>query len=311
MPTIMAVLVFICVWVVSATLLFPSARVAVSERLQSIHRENPVIVSGTDLQTALSLSLFRRLCLPALLSAGQFLVGLTPPKIMESAQKRLIRAGLASDLSAATFQLLRLISALAGIAGGAVVLGLYAGPAQAAVPMAVCIVVVGLALPDSLIAAKTRRRQLAIRKSLPSVIDLLAVSAEAGAGLDGALEAVVNRKRGALVDEFRRLLAEMAVGKKREAAWQALSDRVNVLELNMLIWALRQAEELGVGTAKTLRTQADALRNRRSLEIRYAAATLALKLLFPLIFCILPALFIVVLGPGLMSIREAVDFLGW
>jgi tight adherence protein C len=90
-----------------------------------------------------------------------------------------------------------------------------------------------------------------------------------------------------------------------------MGERVGVQDLLMLIAALRQAEQLGVSIANTLRTQSDSLRTRRSMQIRTMAATMSVKMLFPLIFCILPALFIVVLGPGLMSISSGFGALGW
>ena len=109
---------------------------------------------------------------------------------------------------------------------------------------------------------------------------------------------------GATGGSGSRVLAEMRLGKSRQQAWQDMAKRVDLDELRMLVAALRQAEQLGVSIAKTLRTQADSLRTQRSLRVRQIAASLAIKMLFPLIFFILPALFITVLGPGLISIMS-------
>ena len=145
---------------------------------------------------------------------------------------------------------------------------------------------------------------------LPDTLDLLVVSAEAGMGLDGALAEVVQRKEGPLVDEFERALVEIRLGKRRRDAWQDLADRAQAEELPARVAALYQAEELGVSIAKALRAHSDALRGKRSMKIREQAAVLGTKMLFPLIFCIFPALFVIIMGPGVISMKDVFSAMG-
>ena len=121
-------------------------------------------------------------------------------------------------------------------------------------------------------------------------------------GLDSALQEVVKRRSGPLVYEFQRLLSELRLGKPRAQAWQDLAERTGVDEVKLLVTSLLQADELGVSIGKTLRTQAHALRGRRSARVRVLAATMSVKMLFPMIFFIFPALLVVVLGPAVVSI---------
>jgi len=165
-------------------------------------------------------------------------------------------------------------------------------------------------MPDYLLGSRIKARQTAIRKALPDTLDLLVVSAEAGMGLDGALAEVVLRKEGPLVDEFERALLEIRLGKRRREAWQDMADRAQVEELTALVAALYQAEELGVSIAKALRAHSDALRSKRSMKIREQAAVLGTKLLFPLIFCIFPALFVIIMGPGILSMKDVFGAMG-
>ena len=169
----------------------------------------------------------------------------------------------------------------------------------------------GALAPTHILDGMIKARQYQIRKTMPDLIDLLVVSAEAGTGLDGALAEVVRRKEGPMPDEFARVLAEVRLGKRRQEAWADLAVRCGVDDVRNLVAALQQAEELGVSIGNTLRAQSDAIRTARSMRIKASAATLSVKMLFPLIFCIFPALFVVVLGPGLLSIDEAFKGIGW
>jgi tight adherence protein C len=124
------------------------------------------------------------------------------------------------------------------------------------------------------------------------------------------LAEVVLRKDGPLVDEFERALLEIRLGKRRREAWQDMADRAQVEELTALVAALYQAEELGVSIAKALRAHSDALRSKRSMKIREQAAVLGTKLLFPLIFCIFPAIFVIIMGPGVLSMKDVFASMG-
>jgi tight adherence protein C len=166
-------------------------------------------------------------------------------------------------------------------------------------------------VPSHMLDGRIKQRQLAIRRALPDVIDLLVVSVEAGLGLDGAMQEVLTRRRGPLLDEFARVLAEVRVGKPRRKAWQEMAERGDTLELKVFVAAIVQAEELGASIAGVMRGQSESLRMRRSLSVREVAAVLPIKMLFPLIFFIFPSMFVVILGPGMITLFTTFKSIGF
>jgi tight adherence protein C len=161
---------------------------------------------------------------------------------------------------------------------------------------------VGYAMPGAWLGQAAANRQEAIRRALPDTMDLLTISVEAGLGFDAALAQVVRNVPGALSEEVARLLQEMQLGTTRVDAFRHLADRTNVEELRGFVLAMIQADIFGVSIAGVLRSQAKDLRIKRRQRAEKKAMTSPLKLLFPLIFCVLPALFVVVLGPGAIKI---------
>ena len=174
----------------------------------------------------------------------------------------------------------------------------------------VVIVGFGIWLPDIVLQRIIDARRTAIRRSLPDVLDLLVVSVEAGVGFDGAMQKVVEKSAGPLPDELARVLEQIRLGKSRAEALRETGQRTEVSDLISFVAAVQQAETLGVSIAKVLRVQADAARERRSQRAREAAAKLPVKLLFPLVFFIFPALFVVILGPGAIRFAELFKVLG-
>ncbi|GAB4056315.1 type II secretion system F family protein [Catellatospora paridis] len=149
------------------------------------------------------------------------------------------------------------------------------------------------------------RRQQEIRRRLPDGLDLLTLSVEAGLGFDAALAQVAVTMPGALSREFARVLQEMQMGQRRSEALRALAARTTVRELKTVTLALVQAGELGIPIASVLREQARQMRVKRRQLAEETARKLPVKVLFPLIFCLFPALFIVILGPGIIGIMDA------
>ncbi len=304
------ILVFAAIALLVAVFATQSSAVRITERVEKVQQAT-VVVRGTQLDTELSKSLTDRLIRPALHRLRDRVLQLAPSQAVSAARVKLDRAGSSASLNVSSFLALRFLSFVLGFAAAVAVFLLWHGPALQKAVGAGFLILLGALGPDYSLDAKIKARQNTIRKSLPDIIDLLVVSAEAGTGLDGALAVVTKRKEGPLVDEFRRVLTEMRLGKGRQQGWEDLAERVALDELRMLVAALRQAEQLGVSIAKTLRSQADSLRTQRSLRVRQIAASLSIKMLFPLIFCILPALFIAVLGPALMTLSDAFKDLGW
>jgi len=166
----------------------------------------------------------------------------------------------------------------------------------------------GFQFPDFYIRSKIKDRQKAIQKYLPDAIDILAISVEAGQGFDGALESLSKRKHNALTGEFDRFRLEVSAGKGRKEAFRDLALRTGVEDLNAFVAAMIQADQLGIGIAQVLRTQAEELRVKRRQRAEEKARQAPIKMLFPLIMLMFPSLFIVILGPAvprLMTVMHA------
>jgi tight adherence protein C len=197
-------------------------------------------------------------------------------------------------------QALLLFAILGGVAG--LVLGLSAA---AILLFLVAGAVFGFWLPFLVVYQVAARRQEQVRRQLPDVLDLLTLSVEAGLGFDAATAQVVATMPGALSREFARLLHEMQMGKQRGDALRALAARTNVLELRAVASSLVQAGELGVPTAQVLREQARQMRVKRRQRAEEEARKLPVKVIFPLILCLFPVLFILIIGPGAINIMDA------
>ena len=166
----------------------------------------------------------------------------------------------------------------------------------------------GFYTADIVLLQQSQTRQEQIQKDLPDALDLLSISVEAGLGFDAALSQVARNTTGPLAEEFFRVLQEMQIGTGRSAAMRALGERTTVSELRGFVTAMVQADAFGVPVANVLRVQAAEMRVKRSQRAEEKAQKVPVKILFPLIFCILPALFIVVIGPaGITIVRNIVQ----
>lgn len=159
----------------------------------------------------------------------------------------------------------------------------------------------GFFLPDLLLYNTGLKRQESIGKTLPDVLDLLVVSVESGLGFDAALARVGRSTKGALAGELVRVMQEIQIGKSREEALRALAGRSSVAELRAFVNALIQASDLGIPIGKVLREQAGEMRIKRRQKAEEKAQKLAVKITIPVIFCLFPALFLVLLGPGVIT----------
>ncbi len=159
--------------------------------------------------------------------------------------------------------------------------------------------------PEISIDKKVDERKTAIARQLPDLLDLLVISVEAGLGFEQALERTANSVPGHLSDEFRRMLQESRLGAGRAEALRALDERTDVPELRSFVMALLQADTFGVSIGKILRSQADEMRVHRRLAAQEKAQKAPVKMLFPLVLCIFPAVFVIVLGPALITITHS------
>ncbi len=162
----------------------------------------------------------------------------------------------------------------------------------------------GFFLPDVYLyqAAYNRSEQLGI--GLPDAIDLLTISVEAGLGFDAACQQVARHTTGPLAEEFARMLAEMQIGQGRSAALRGMAERTNVPELRSFVGAMVQADAFGIPVGQVLRVQAAEIRVKRRQHAEAKAQQVPVKITIPLIFCILPCLFVAVLGPAALVIMD-------
>jgi tight adherence protein C len=222
------------------------------------------------------------------------------------AEKRLAMAGNPGDLRVADWMGVKI---LVGIATGAIMFllfGLVAAGPVAGIALGAIGLGIGFLLPEFWLGRKIKARQKIILKMIPDTLDLLTISVRAGLGFDAALAKVVEKLPGPLTDEFRRALAEVRVGKPRRDALRDMVPRTNVAPLSAFIGAIIQAEQLGVSISKVLQVQSDQLRIERRQRAEEMAAKAPIKMLFPLVGCIFPSLFIVILGPALISIFSVI-----
>jgi tight adherence protein C len=196
------------------------------------------------------------------------------------------------------FKVIGLMSGL--LVGIGLPLGLGGGLAVTA-GVTVLLVPLGYFAPDLALYQIAFNRNERIRRDLPDSMDLLTISVEAGLPFDAALSQVARNTRGPLADELFRVLQEMQIGLARTDALRAVAERTNVPELRGFVTAMVQADSFGIPVASVLRVQARDLRVKRSQRAEEIAQKVPVKILFPLVFCILPALFIVVMGPAAIS----------
>jgi len=225
---------------------------------------------------------------------------LSPKTSVDAIGARLVAAGLSHRLSASTFLTIK-----GGALVGGCALGLL-GAAATSLASGIILVpiggAIGLIAPEIFLSMKTRSRREAIRSELPDALDLLAVSVEAGLGFDAAVAKLVDHMEGPLIDEFALTISEIRVGETRTTALRKMAERVDAAELSNFVRAVIQAEQLGISLGRILRVQATDTRLRRQAAAEEKAMKAPIKMLFPTVFFIFPALFIVVLGPAFLNI---------
>ncbi len=223
----------------------------------------------------------------------------------EKTEKRLALAGNPGNLRVADWLGIKAIGA---VVGGILFFFLFAIVGVLGFPFAIGAgfgligALLGYTIPEFWLGGRVKKRQKAILLMIPDALDLLTISVRAGLGFDAALAKVVEKLHGPLSDEFRRALAEVRVGKARRDALRDIVARTEVGPLTNFIGAIIQAEQLGVSISKVLQVQSEQLRIERRRRAEEQAAKAPIKMLFPLVGCIFPSLFIVILGPAIILI---------
>jgi tight adherence protein C len=229
---------------------------------------------------------------------------ITSSSFSERTEKRLAMAGNPGDMKVADWLGIKAI-ATAVVAGAMfLIFGILGGDLVMGTLLALVGAGIGYIGPEFWLGRRVRARQKGILLQIPDALDLLTISVRAGLGFDAALGKVVEKLKGPLVDEFRRALAEVRVGKARREALRDIVPRTEVQPLTNFISAIIQAEQLGVSISKVLQVQSEQLRIERRQRAEEQAAQAPIKMLFPLVGCIFPSLFVVILGPALILIMQ-------
>ena len=178
------------------------------------------------------------------------------------------------------------------------------GPTPPKVLLMVGVTALAYFVPDILIRNYAQKRREAIKLELPNALDQMLISVQAGLGFESAMARAGQNGKGPLADELIRTLQDIQVGRSRKDAYLAMAQRVDVPDLRSFVRAVVQADTYGIAIAKVLKSQAKDMRVKRRQRAEEHAMKMPVKMLFPLIFFILPTLFIVVLGPTVLSIME-------
>ncbi|MGZ8805103.1 MAG: type II secretion system F family protein [Microbacterium sp.] len=250
----------------------------------------------------LSKNFGQRVLVPVVGTAGRVARRVTPLDTRDRLASKLLLAGSPAGWDAERVLAFKVIGAVGGVVGG-FVLSTMLQPAPFVSIVAISLLAfVGFVLPDSVVNRKVQERKKEILKTLSDTLDLLTISVEAGLSLNAAIAQVVQNVPGVLSSEFARMLQEIQLGVPRSEAFRHLADRTDVDELNGFALAMIQADVFGVSIASVLRTQAQQLRIKRRQAAEAKAQQTPVKIVFPLVLCILPALFVVIVGPGAIQI---------
>jgi tight adherence protein C len=261
-------------------------------------------VSGGLRDRELAKTVSRRILVPGvqrLTRIGTRLPGAASPDVL---RKRIAAAGLEAKITPQTF-----LAFKSGLTGGTFLLGIIlavigvlpvvAGFGIGFAGGAICFIA-----PDYYLGLKTRRRREEINITLPDILDLLTVSVEAGLGFDSAVAKISEKMKGPLIDEMKVFLREMQLGESRAGALKSLSDRLELPSMVSFTRSIIQADQLGISLARVLRVQAHDLRNKRQMAAEEKAMKAPIKMLFPTVLFIFPAMFIVILGPAMMTLMK-------
>lgn len=253
----------------------------------------------------LSLPFTDRVVRPAIRSFSALVARFTPNQTLESTQHKLDLAGNPNNWTPTEFWGIRLVATAALGGMSFLIFSVTHQPIARVLGLTVLMMLTGFFLPVLWLNGKIRRRQDDIVKALPDALDLLTVCVEAGLGFDAALAKVNEKWDNELALAFGRVLQEVRLGKLRREALRDMSNRMEVGDVTTFVAAIIQAEQLGVSIAKVLRIQSDQMRIRRRQRAEEKAQKAPVKILFPMVLLIFPSLFIVLLGPAALTVKNS------
>ena len=242
---------------------------------------------------------------PFVAQIGKLMLRINPRTTTESVAAKMMAAGMRRT-KPMSFIAAKGIFALVGAFVG-LFLGAAIGPAQAPL-FALAVGALGFGLPSMYLGSRVKARQSAVAYELPDALDLLSVSVEAGLGFDGAVQKLTEHMEGPLIEEFEMALGEMRIGEGRQEALKKMAQRSASPEMASFVRAIIQADQLGISLGRILRIQATDSRLKRQMLAEEKAMKAPIKMLFPTVLFIFPAMFIVILGPAFLNLSNVFKF---
>lgn len=297
------------VFFAACTLAFVTLEGVVVERARvnrNLRRLKNVDMKPADVRRKeLSRPFASRVAWPVLRVVGRIAKRFTPAGVVERLGQDLVYAGSPPSWDAERILATKLVAAGAGFllpALGGTLMG--AAPVRSIVGGMV-LAIMGYYAPEWALRSRAGARQAAIQRALPDALDLLSITVEAGLGFDAAVKRVATHARGPLGDELHRVLQEVQIGKPRAEALRALADRTSVPELQSFVLAMVQADAFGISIGQVLHVQAREMRLKRRQRAEERAQKIPVKILMPLLGCVFPSLFVVILGPAGIQIYNS------
>ncbi len=291
---------FLCIWIALRPV--PATKV-IEDRMGAKHQV-PRRVEELELQAPFS----QRVLAPLFQRVIRAAARLAPHRNVERLRHDLTVAGNPYGLTVTDFLGIRFLAGVLG-AGLGLLLMAVSGSTRAAL-FPVLLGFMGFYLPNFWLKMRMSARQNEIVRALPDALDMLTIAVDAGLGFDAALLKIGEKWDHALAQEFNRVVTEIRLGKTRREALRDMADRLDVPDLSNFVAVLIQAEQLGLGIAKVLHTQSEQLRIRRRQRAEEQARKAPIKMLFPLVFLIFPAMFAVILGPAVPLFLELFQSMG-
>jgi tight adherence protein C len=276
-----------------------SQAINVQQRLAAYGGDKPLTVEEIELQRPFS----ERVLRPAIERLGSLLSRSTPQKARQDLLNRLELAGRPANLTPEDFAAVRLVAAAVFGAAGLLVGLLLANPVYLVIALVVG-VILGYYMPVLWLKQKVDARKTEVQKGLPDALDLLVICVDAGLGFDAALARVTDKYKNALSELLSKALREVSLGRPRLEALDEMGRNSGVEDLHNFIQAVIQSEQFGTGIGKILRIQADEMRRKRRQRAQERGAQATLKMMLPMVGCIFPTLWIVLLGPAVLILMR-------
>lgn len=300
----MIILIAIGAFTVIGCTIFWVLNVFFREKIEIQQRINKYIISNDKNSSLIEGTLYERLFQPMFSGLNGFIGKVTPKQYVTQLDKSLREAGNPMNLSANSCISMQIGAIIIEIIGVISIWIAFAVPVSKIMLILAALIGLTYIFPGLYLKKLIQERQHEIEKSLPDVIDLLTVSIEAGLSFDGAMAKLAEKMSGVLVSEFSIVLKEMKMGISKRDALKSMIERVPLANLITFVGAIIQADQLGVSIGNVLRIQSNLMRQKRRQRASELAMKAPIKILFPMLFFIMPTVFIVLLGPVIIKLIQ-------